>query len=82
MSAPQTNLDKQRKRHWAPLLGMALAVLFGVGVIFYWLGEEVATSDPPEPVESESDTGAIDSTLPAGGAEPETPVVTTPAIPP
>lgn len=74
MSAPKTNLEKQSKRHWAPLLGIALAVFFGVGVIFYWLGEEVATSDPQEPTESESDAGAIDPTQPAAGAEPQTPV--------
>lgn len=49
MSAPHTNVEKQRRRHIASLAGMALAVLFGVGVIAYWLFEEAAESDPPPP---------------------------------
>jgi hypothetical protein len=28
MSAPQTNIEKQRRRHRGPLIGMALVVLF------------------------------------------------------
>lgn len=51
MSAPQTNIEKQKKRHWAPLIGMALAALFGVLLILYWIGEEVAGSDPERPAE-------------------------------
>ncbi len=44
MSAPQTNLEKQRRRHRGPLIGMALVALFGVGLILYWLFEEAASS--------------------------------------
>lgn len=44
MSAPQTNLEKQRRRHRGPLIGMALVAVFGVGLIAYWLFEEAATS--------------------------------------
>lgn len=29
MSAPKTNLEKQRRRHVGPLVGIALVVLFG-----------------------------------------------------
>jgi hypothetical protein len=42
MSAPKTNLEKQKRRHWAPLLGMALVALFGVALIVYWQVEEAA----------------------------------------
>ena len=50
MSAPDTNAKKQKRRHKVPLLGMAFVVLIGVGVIVYWIGEEVATA-PPSPDE-------------------------------
>jgi len=49
MSAPQTDPEKQRRRHWVPLAGMALAALFGVLLITWWIGEEAAQSDPPAP---------------------------------
>jgi hypothetical protein len=38
MSAPDTDLEKQKKRHWGPLVimfaGLALAAIFGFGVLF------------------------------------------------
>tara|TARA_R110002020_G_scaffold26514_35_gene86079 strand:+ start:1392 stop:1673 length:282 start_codon:yes stop_codon:yes gene_type:complete len=46
MTAPDTNTDRQKKRHWPPLLGMALVVVFGVGIIIYWVGYEV--TDPAD----------------------------------
>lgn len=49
MSAPRTNLEKERRRHWGPLLGMAIVTIFAVGLMIYWLFEEVAQSDPPPP---------------------------------
>lgn len=63
MSAPQTNLDKQRRRHWAPLLGILLVVLFGVMMIVYWIGEEVAESDPP--VGGDAVTGTLSEPVPS-----------------
>jgi hypothetical protein len=47
MSAPKTNLEKQKRRHWAPLLGMALVALFGVALIVYWQVEEAAEGLSP-----------------------------------
>ncbi|MBY6046849.1 hypothetical protein KUV47_08440 [Vannielia litorea] len=37
MSAPETNIDKQTKRHSAPLMGIALAVGAGILAIAAWL---------------------------------------------
>ncbi|SIN86350.1 hypothetical protein [Vannielia litorea] len=37
MSAPDTNIEKQTKRHSGPLLGIALAVGVGVLAIAAWL---------------------------------------------
>lgn len=57
MSAPQTDPEKQRRRHWVPLMGMALAAVFGIVVILYWLMEEAALSDPPQPASIEAPSG-------------------------
>lgn len=51
MSPPDVNLDKQKRRHWAPLAGMALAAIFGIGIILYWVMEEFATAPTPEEVD-------------------------------
>lgn len=73
MSAPDTDPQEQRRRHWGPLLGITLAVLFGVGVIVYWLGEEVAESDVQP--QAGQDAGTVNepaqSTTPAPVIEPE-----------
>ncbi len=72
MSAPRTNLEKQRRRHWGPLLGTALVTLFAVGAIVYWLAEEAANSDPQPP--AGTDAGTVEepaqSTIPADSIEP------------
>jgi hypothetical protein len=47
MSAPRTNLEKQKRRHIVPLLGMALVVLFGVGLIIFWQAEEASQGRGP-----------------------------------
>lgn len=74
MSAPQTNLDRQRKRHRGPLIGIALVTLFALAVIVYWLFEEVAGSDPPAP--AGTDAGTVNepaqSEIPPDALGPET----------
>ena len=37
MSAPHTDPEQQYKRHKAPIIGMAMVVVFAVGLILYWL---------------------------------------------
>jgi hypothetical protein len=56
MSAPRTDIEKQTRWHKWPLIGMALAVLIGVGSAFLWLTDEVAGSDPPDNEEVEEVT--------------------------
>ncbi|EDQ03263.1 hypothetical protein DSM14862_04153 (plasmid) [Sulfitobacter indolifex] len=48
MSPPDANLKKQERRHIGPLIGMAVVVIFGIGIIVYWMGEEVATAPEDE----------------------------------
>lgn len=57
MSAPQTNIEKQKRRHRGPLIGMALATIFGVAMIFFWLMHEASNganpgTAPPAPEET------------------------------
>jgi len=47
MSAPQTNLETQKRRHIGPLIGMALVAIFGVSLIVYWQFEEAAQGQGP-----------------------------------
>ena len=47
MSAPQTDIEKQKRWHRGPLIGMALVVIFGVGLIFFWMLEESANGATP-----------------------------------
>lgn len=61
MSAPQTNIEKQERRHAAPIWGIILAVIFGV-----FVGAFLSTStaffggDDPKGAETQIDgrTGA------------------------
>lgn len=51
MSAPQTNIEKQKRWHKAPLIGIAAVVLFGlamlIGVFGYsvWYGDEETANE-------------------------------------
>lgn len=59
MSAPRTNLETEKRRHVAPLVGMALVVIFAVGLIVFWQFEEAARGNSPTP------DAAVPSTEPA-----------------
>lgn len=73
MSAPRTNLETQKRRHLAPLIGMALVVIFGVGLILYWQAEEAAQGNSPDGEEAgQVDPGPNDATDPLPRAETET----------
>lgn len=52
MSAPKTNLEKQKTRHWGPLTGI-LAALLVVGVLFlaflyYTMDTDTAEAPAPD----------------------------------
>ena len=68
MSAPKTNLEKQRRRHAAPLIGMGAVVLFGFGVIVLLLFRQVERA--PGDVSSPAEGGAVESGVPGGTAAP------------
>ena len=85
MSAPDTNTKKQTKRHWGPLLGILLVVCFGVGIILYWVGEEVATAPEDESPATESPTATEtqdgDVNVPASAPVEEAEPIDPPANP-
>lgn len=74
MSAPQTNLEKQERRHWGPLTGIALGLAFVVVLFVGWLIWETANGQNPREAtpeggvigtEQSSDTAISDTGAPA-----------------
>lgn len=63
MSAPDTNIEKQKKRHRPPLIGIASAVIFGVGMLiilgFFVLGNADDETAIIEPVGTVGTTGTV-----------------------
>lgn len=44
MSPPDTDLEKQKRPHRGPLIGMGIVAVFGVALILYWIAEVVVTA--------------------------------------
>ena len=66
MTAPDTNLKKQKKRHKGPLIGMAVAVTVAVLFLLWMLSQNLVT-DTPDP--DQAAPAQVDETIgpPAGG---------------
>lgn len=87
MTAPDSNLKKQKRRHRGPLVGMAVAVAVA-GALLLWLlfrtlsGTPETTEQPPAPAESSeavpAESDAATTTLPDSDA----PQVIEEAVPP
>lgn len=77
MTPPDTKLSKQKRRHAGPLVGLALVAIIAVGVILYWISDEVVTAPDQEQSESVSPEdireGDVDvpETLPTLEVEPD-----------
>lgn len=77
MSAPDTNIEKQKRRHWAPLVGSALVAVFGIAMILWWALEQGAQAPGPEgetPAEATSETSGEVGPSTQGGAANTAPV--------
>lgn len=57
MSAPQTNIDRQKKRHRGPLLGIGAVVTFALALL---LGLSVWLTDDAMPLPENTPTGTTD----------------------
>lgn len=68
MSAPDTNIDKQKRRHWAPLVGVALVAVFGIAMIAWWALEQSAQAPGPDTAPPAEATGDIGESTQSGAA--------------
>lgn len=66
MSNTEPSLDRQRKRHAGPLIGMAVVVLFALGYLLWWIYYEVDAAPQPQGAEEQVDgrTGEVTETEP------------------
>ncbi|WP_226779211.1 hypothetical protein [Oceaniglobus trochenteri] len=64
MSAPETDLEKQKKRHRPSLFGMGGVVGFAVILLLIWVGWIVMNGNEPEGADVQIDgrTGAVEGT--------------------
>jgi hypothetical protein len=76
MSAPQTNLPTQERRHRGPIVGIIVVVLFALGLLFFLL---VDTAEDGTPVDSGA--GEIDGRTGEPSDAPMTPPADPPTIP-
>lgn len=67
MSAPRTNLEKQKRHHIVPIIGIIVVVLIALGGFLWWFNDE--TTDPEIPGEVPGPVGEI-AEPPATGAAP------------
>lgn len=47
MSAPNTNIEKQKRRHKAPLIALAIVVLVVIGLMALWIVDLSAEAPGP-----------------------------------
>lgn len=62
MSAPETNIERQKRRHWGPLVGIAVVLGFAAVITVWYLGVLAANgNDPTEPgVPADVSNGAVE----------------------
>ncbi|MDQ7262065.1 hypothetical protein NM680_09685 [Paracoccus sp. PS-1] len=76
MSAPRTNLEKQKRRHLVPIIGIIAVVLVVIAAFLWWFDDE--TSNPeipgqvPGPVDEITEPAPAGTGTETGTAPPET----------
>lgn len=48
MSAPQTNIERQKRRHAGPLIGIIIAAVLAVGALFFYMTYSAQTVPQPD----------------------------------
>lgn len=62
MSAPKTNLDKQKRNHIVPIIGIIAIVIITIIAFIWWVGDE--TDDPQMPGQEGGPVGEVPATTP------------------
>ncbi|EKX59197.1 hypothetical protein [Cereibacter sphaeroides] len=90
MSASDNDIEKQKRRHRGPLIGIAVVVIFALGYMVWWFGHEVSEGNAPEgsavqidgrtgEVETDAQQGSIGGGDPGSADNAPAPPVTAPA---
>ncbi|PVA06835.1 hypothetical protein [Thalassorhabdomicrobium marinisediminis] len=45
MTAPKTNVEKQKRNHWGPLIGIAVVIVFASIMALIWAGGDPITEE-------------------------------------
>ncbi len=82
MSAPQTNVERQKRRHWGPIVGITVALAFAafLGISNFWQAttdEDAGRATQPETAIPATEPMADPSVPPATSAEEQV----TPGVP-
>lgn len=72
MSSPQTNLEKQKRRHIGPIVGISAALAFALVLFLGWSFWSAQEATPPEGADVQIDgrTGEPTEDDPASAAVP------------
>lgn len=62
MSAPNTNIEKQKKRHKGPLGGIWFGLAFVAVLLVVWLGYVFMSADEDEPAAATTEPAAVTET--------------------
>ncbi|WP_136683713.1 hypothetical protein [Falsirhodobacter xinxiangensis] len=60
MSQPESDLDRQKRRHAGPLIGITAVLIFVAIILTWWFGQEATEGNAPAGAETQIDgrTGA------------------------
>lgn len=73
MSAPNTNIERQRRRHRGPLIGMTLAVIFVLALFAMWLTGQIGSTPAPSTAPAPAAAVPLQSAPAPAPAAPQAP---------
>jgi hypothetical protein len=81
MSAPDTNVEKQRRRHIVPLIGITCAVIFALVLLFLQMVDVAEDGTPADNGAAEID-GRTGNPVPGDDLPPAAPAIPDSDLPP
>lgn len=73
MSAPNTNIERQRRRHRGPLVGITLAVIFVLALFAMWLTGQIGSTSAPASAPAPGAAVPLQTAPAPAPAAPQTP---------